>query len=181
MSVRITNWGMAALVASAVLTPATTSAAGLGRAAQAGSNAPQEQASAIPSGPQWLGTVRIPTRVLADGKPLPAGSYRVRLTERTADDKAVGARHELERWVEFVQGGQVKGQALAPVIPADAVQTVAEATPPARGRFTVQRLTRDSDDYVRLWYNLRGDQILIYLPAANASRPTGTAGTQQPQ
>jgi len=172
---------MAALVASAVLTPATTGAAALNPAAQPGADAQQEKASAIPSGPHWLGTVRIPTRVLADGKPLPAGSYRVRLTERTADDKAVGARPELERWVEFVQGSQVKGQALAPVVPADAVETVAEATPPTRGRFTVQRLTHDNDDYVRLWHNLRGDQILIYLPVANASRPTGTAGTQQPQ
>lgn len=121
----------------------------------------------IPSTEQWLGTVRIPVRVLADSKPLEPGTYRVRLTSRAAEKNVPGQLESLERWVEFVQGGDVKGQALAPVVPARATKEVAEARPPTQGRFRVERLK--GNEYVRLWYNLKGDQILIYLPLAPAS------------
>jgi hypothetical protein len=116
----------------------------------------------IPQGERWLGTVRIPADVLADGKPLPAGTYRVRLTGKHADSVVVGQRAELERWVEFVSGGTVRGRAMAPVVPAPVVDQVAEKAPPAQGRFRVERLR--GDEYIRLWYNLNRDQILIHLP-----------------
>jgi hypothetical protein len=119
----------------------------------------------IPSSAVWLGTVRLPARVLADGKPLAAGTYRVRLTGEHADDKAVGQLAALERWVEFVQGNDVKGRVLAPVVPAASVKEVVNGTPPARGRSRVQRM-RGDDAYYRVWFNYRGDQILIYLPTA---------------
>lgn len=131
-------------------------------AQQAPASTPSGEALTIPTGERWLGTIRIPVNVLADGKPLPAGTYRVRLTGEHADAKAVGQRAELERWVEFVQGGAVRGRAVAPVVPSDAVQSVAESRPPAAGRFRVERLKED--DYLRAWYNFKGDQVLIYLP-----------------
>ena len=55
-----------------------------------------------------LGSVRLPKGVSADGKPLPAGTYQVRLTHRKPGPAAVGITETLERWVEFVQGGSVK-------------------------------------------------------------------------
>lgn len=124
--------------------------------------APAREELSIPTGEQWLGTVRIPMDVLADGERLAAGRYRVRLTGKAADSAAVGQLADLERWVEFVQGGAVKGRAMAPVVPAGAVAQVAESRPPSAGRFKVERLK--GDDYLRLWHNHRGDQILIYLP-----------------
>ncbi len=88
--------------------------------------------------------------------------YRVRLTGQAAETAPVGQLAKLERWIEFVQGDAVKGRAMAPVVPSRAVPQVAESRPPAQGRFRVERLKQD--DYLRLWYNLGGDQILIYLP-----------------
>lgn len=132
---------------------------------KAGADAPMAQpreALEIPTGERWLGTIRIPSAVLADGKPLAAGTYRVRLTGEHAEPKAPGQLEELERWVEFVQGGTVKGRAMAPVVPSRAVDQVADSRPPTAGRFRVERLKED--DYLRAWYNFKGDQILIYLP-----------------
>lgn len=123
--------------------------------------APAREELTIPTGQQWLGTVRIPMNVLADGEPLPAGTYRVRLTGETATDKVAGQLAELERWVEFVQGSTVRGRAMAPVVPSNAVSQVADSRPPTVGRFRVERLK--GDDFLRLWYNHKGDQILIYL------------------
>ena len=61
--------------------------------------APAAEELNIPTGEHWLGTVRIPVNVLANGEPLPAGRYRVRLTGKIADAKAVGQLAVLERWV----------------------------------------------------------------------------------
>jgi hypothetical protein len=114
--------------------------------------------------PVWLGTVRLPMRVKADGQTLAPGAYRVRLTGEHARDTAAGQSAQLERWVEFVQGGQVKGRALAPVVPAADATVVTEGRPPARGNVRVERLK--GDDYYRVWFNHRGEQVLIYLPLA---------------
>ena len=124
----------------------------------------QQERLRLPQGQVWLGTVRIPARVLADGKPLAAGTYRVGLTGEHAQKSATGALEALERWVEFVQGGAVKGRALAPAIPAAESKQLVEATPPQPGRARVERLREDK--YYRVWFNHRGDHILIYLPMA---------------
>nr|MBA2301342.1 hypothetical protein [Acidobacteriota bacterium] len=54
-----------------------------------------------------LGSVRITRGVTADGKPLPAGTYTVRVTAQEAKPEAVGTTEALERWAEFVQGSTV--------------------------------------------------------------------------
>jgi hypothetical protein len=127
---------------------------------------PQSQGEQLrlPEGQVWLGTVRIPARVLADGKPLASGTYRVRLTGEHAEKNANGQLETLERWVEFIQGGEVKGRALAPAIPASGIGEVANTAPPRPGRVRVERLREDK--YYRVWFNHRGGQILIYLPMA---------------
>src|SRR5882757_11191654 len=59
-----------------------------------------------PDGEMTLGSVHIPKGVKADGKPLAAGTYQVKLTPQTATPPAAGQTPSLERWVEFVKGGK---------------------------------------------------------------------------
>ena len=62
-----------------------------------------------------LGTVHLTHTVLADGKPLAAGTYQVRLT--TDEPKpGVGQDPTAEKYVEFLKGGKVAGREVASVI-----------------------------------------------------------------
>jgi hypothetical protein len=60
------------------------------------------EAPKAPTGEVALGTVRLPRAVSADGKPLPAGTYHVRLTTQAATPDAVGSTQELARWAEAI-------------------------------------------------------------------------------
>jgi len=51
-----------------------------------------EPSAPTPSGELALGTVKLPKKVTADGKPLAAGTYQVRLTPQTAESKAPAPR-----------------------------------------------------------------------------------------
>src|SRR6187549_2573488 len=66
---------------------------------------------------QSLGSITLAKAVVADGQPLPAGTYTLRLSGDTPT-KVVGQPAESEKWVEFVQGGKVKGRELASVVSA---------------------------------------------------------------
>jgi hypothetical protein len=110
--------------------------------------------------PETLATVRIPQGVTANGQPLPAGSYTVRVSSE-AVTPVVGQGPEAARWVEFVQNGQVRGKELASVVaPAD-VKAVAKRTPPAEGLGLVHVLR--GAEYVRVWVNHDGVQYLVHL------------------
>ena len=107
-----------------------------------------------------LGTVRLPQNVVANGQPLPAGTYTARLSTETVS-RVVGQPADSTRWVEFVAGGQVKGRELATVVaPAD-VKQVAKGTPPPQGTARVQALR--GGEYFRVWLNRGGTQYLIHL------------------
>ena len=107
-----------------------------------------------------LGTVRIPTSVSANGQPLAAGTYTLRLSSDPVTP-VIGQGPQAARWVEFVQDGQDKGKELASVVdPAD-VKAVAKRNPPAAGRPMVQALR--GADYMRVWVNRAGTQYLIHL------------------
>jgi hypothetical protein len=113
-----------------------------------------------------LGTARLPRAVVADGTTLPAGTYALRVSSE-AVTPVVGQAPDGARWVEFVQGGVVKGRELATVIgPAD-VKTVAKGTPPPEGTIRVQMLR--GADYLRLWANHDGTQYLVHL-SVNATK-----------
>jgi hypothetical protein len=88
----------------------------------------------LPSSEIWLGTVRIPRRVMPNGQPLATGRCRVRLTIEHVTKEAVGQTERLERWVEFVQGGEVRGRETRPIVPEASVPLVAEQRPPRPGR-----------------------------------------------
>jgi hypothetical protein len=122
-----------------------------------------------PTGDMALGSVRIPRAVTADGKPLAAGTYQVRLTAQEAKPEAVGTTEALERWVEFVRGGKVVGREVVSIVPASEAKVVAKDAPPRSGSSKVQMLR--GNEYLRVWINRGGNLFLIHLPTGMSSTP----------
>jgi hypothetical protein len=123
---------------------------------------PQAAEAVAPTGEVALGSIRLPRAVLADGKPLAAGTYTVRVTTQEAGPAAVGTTEKLERWVEFVQGGTVKGREVAVIVPQpEGKMVVKDAAPPVGGS-KVQMLR--GNDFVRVWFNRGGNHYLLHLP-----------------
>ncbi len=114
-----------------------------------------------------LGSVRLPRQVTANGQALPAGTYQVRVTANDATPAAAGQTQNLERWVEFVQAGQVKGREVASIVPDSDIAQVADGTRPRVGASRVELLK--GGDYFRVWINRGGNHYLIHLPAAPAA------------
>ena len=108
-----------------------------------------------------LGTVRIPRATKADGKELPAGTYQVRLTTEPAKGDARGATDGLERWAEFMKGGQVVGREIVTIIPANEAHLVVKDAPPPVGGSKVQELRGGT--FTRVWFNKAGTLYLVHL------------------
>ena len=126
---------------------------------------PQPVSEASPTAPDGalaLGTVHIPKAVKADGKPLPSGTYQVRLTPDTAAPNAKGQTATLERWAEFVKGGKVVGREVVTIVPQAEIALVQKDTPPARNGAKVETLK--GGDYMRLWINRGGNHYLMHFP-----------------
>ena len=111
-----------------------------------------------------LGSVTLKKGVMADGKPLAAGTYVVRLTTDEAKP-ATGQSAGAERWVEFVQKGQFKGREVVSVIADADIAQVAKGPKPAKGGYRVDTLK--GNDYLRVWINKQGSNYLIHFPAAS--------------
>jgi hypothetical protein len=111
--------------------------------------------------PAMLGTVRLNRGVMADGKALPAGSYTLRVAA-DAVKPVVGQGADHAKWVEFVQGGQVKGRELASVVPQAEVKDVVEGTAPSANGSKVELLK--GGEYLRVWANRGGQHYLLHLP-----------------
>lgn len=131
----------------------------------------QPKPAAVPTTDTVLGTVTIPRGVTADGKPLARGTYTVRLTAQPAQPTVAGQLPDLNRWVEFVQGGQVKGREVVSIIPADEVQQTQQGPDLDTGKAPrsgsrVQALK--GGEYMRVWISRQGIQYLIHLPVAAA-------------
>ena len=145
-------------------------ALGIPAAAQkpAGHTAPNTQptTAAEPAAPgaMSLGSVRLPKGLKADGKELAAGTYTVRLTADEAKPDAKGSTEKLERWVEFVKGGQVAGREVVSIVPAAEAKLVQKDAPPPSGGSKIQTLK--GGDYVRVWINKAGTYYLVHLPKA---------------
>lgn len=123
-------------------------------------------AIAQPAGEPSLGDVKIPRNVKADGKPLPAGTYQVRLSSQMPSPSAAG--QTMERWVEFVQGGQVKGREVASVIPAGEMKDLNSSNKlgiKSMPNGTKVEMLR-GDEYLRVWISNAGTNYLIHLPPA---------------
>jgi hypothetical protein len=108
-----------------------------------------------------LGSVQIAHSVTADGKPLAAGTYMLRVSDEMPT-AVVGQSPDETRWVEFVQGSTVKGREIATVLSKDALKAMGKGSV-APGTAKVQTLK--GNDYVRVWINHSGTQYLIHLAA----------------
>ena len=131
----------------------------------------QQKPAAVPTGEVVLGSVTLPRAVTADGKPLAKGTYTVRLTAQAAQPTVAGQLPDLNRWVEFVQGGKVAGREVVSIIPPDEVgQTVQgpdlETGKAPKAAIKVQMLK--GNEYLRVWISRAGTQYLIHLPATAA-------------
>jgi hypothetical protein len=111
-----------------------------------------------------LGSVTISRNVEADGKPLTKGTYMLRISDEMPTP-VVGQSADETRWVEFVQGGAVKGREMATVLTKDALKAMTkEDAATAPGTAKVELLK--GDDYLRVWVNHAGTQYLIHLAIA---------------
>lgn len=107
-----------------------------------------------------LGTVRLSREVKADGKVLAAGSYSLRVSDE-AVTTPVGQASDHVKWIEFVQGGEVKGRELASVVPPAEAKQVVKGPGPAAGSAKVELIK--GGEYLRVWANRGGSHYLVYL------------------
>ena len=109
-----------------------------------------------------LGTVRMTQPVLANGQPLPPGTYDVRLTDEFLSPNP-GQSPDAEQVVEFVKDGMVVARGAAEVLPmSDAVGTSGNAS--AVSKLRVEKLK--GDEFIRIATVRDGKRYLIYLPIA---------------
>jgi hypothetical protein len=110
-----------------------------------------------------LGTITLSSKVMADGKPLAAGTYQVRLTGEEPKP-GPGQTPEAEKYVEFVRGGKVVAREVATVIPAAEIDKVIKSRKVGPNSSKVEKLK--GDDYVRVWINRGGNNYIINMPPA---------------
>jgi hypothetical protein len=110
-----------------------------------------------------LGTVHLTRAVLANGQPLAAGTYQVRVTG-DVPAPVVGQSPEGERWVEFTRGGAVSGKEVATVISSGDIGSIAKGPRPSVGAPRVDVLK--GGEYVRVWIVQGGRNYLINLRAS---------------
>ena len=110
-----------------------------------------------------LGSVTLTRRVKADGQPLAAGTYQVRLST-DAVKPVVGQSPEGAKYVEFLQGGKVVGRELAMVLSSAEVAAIMKGEKPAADGSKVELLK--GNDYVRVWINRGGMNYILHLPSS---------------
>lgn len=115
---------------------------------------------AAPASGSALGSVHIPNAVMADGKPLTAGTYTIRLSSDPVTP-VVGQTPTKAQWVEFVQGGTVKGREVATVLSTADAKQIAKMGLPAPGTSKVQTLK--GNEFLRVWINKGGTNYLVHL------------------
>jgi len=110
-----------------------------------------------------LGTVHLTKKVMADGKPLAAGTYQVRLTTDTPKP-GTGQAPDAEQYVEFMRGGKVAGREVASVVSAADIGKIAKGKKPAHNSSSVELLK--GGNYLRVWINHGGNNYIINMPPA---------------
>jgi hypothetical protein len=132
---------------------------------------PTARSAEAPTGEVALGTITIPRTVTADGKTLAAGRYTLRVTAQSASPTVPGQLPDLNRWVEFVQGGTVRGREVVSIVPADEVSmTMPGPDMPGRvGRGSSRVEMLKGGEYLRVWINRGGHNYLLHLPPAGGA------------
>jgi hypothetical protein len=108
-----------------------------------------------------LGSIHLAKKVMADGKPLAAGTYQVRLTN-DEPKPAVGQAPGAERYVEFVRGGKVVAREVATVVSAEDIGKIAKGRKPRANSSSIEMLK--GGDYYRVWINKGGTNYIINMP-----------------
>ena len=125
------------------------------------------QTGQVPAGETALGSVRLPRGVMADGKALKAGNYQVRLTSHAAQPAVPG--QQMERWVEFVQGGKVAGREVVSMIPASEMKDLQPGPDGATQSSAGARVEMlKGGEYLRVWINRGGVNYLLHLPPSKS-------------
>jgi len=117
----------------------------------------------VPGGDVNLGTVELPRRTVANGETLASGTYEIHVTAASAVPDAPGQLPVLERWAEFLQGGEVRGREVVSIVPPSEIDGVAKTAPPASGTSRVEMLK--DNDYLRVWVNQNNTHYFIHLVA----------------
>ena len=122
------------------------------------------QQGQAPTGETALGSVGLTRSVMADGKPLKAGTYQVRLTSQDASPQVPGIK--MERWVEFLQGGKVAGREVVSIVPQSELKDLMPGPDnlPRAGAGSARVELLKGNDYVRVWINRGGVHYLIHMP-----------------
>jgi hypothetical protein len=108
-----------------------------------------------------LATVRIPAGVLADGRPLPAGTYEIRLTQERPAPLS-GQSAEAQRIVQFVADGRVVARETAEVLRDSDLPAVGTSSLPVRSGARVEMLK--GGEFLRVSVKREGERYLIHLP-----------------
>ena len=111
-----------------------------------------------------LGSVRVPHKVMANGQALAPGTYTLRVSN-DAVTPVSGQTVEESKWVEFVQGGQVKGKELATVVTNTTAKQIADRGTPAAGATKIETLK--GIEYLRIWIVRGATSYLIHLNNAS--------------
>jgi hypothetical protein len=112
---------------------------------------------------ELLATVRIPQAVIAGGKPLPSGTYEIRLAPGTLAPLA-GQSPAAQRWVEFVERDIVVARDVAEVLHDDDVTPIGASSRPVREGTRVEMLK--GNEFLRISVKRGSERYLIHLPVA---------------
>jgi hypothetical protein len=121
-----------------------------------------------------LGRVHLTDAVIADGKPLAAGLYLLRLTD-DEPKPAVGQLPNAERWIEFVKDGRIAAREVATVVSVKGTETIIMRPLPLANRSQVDAL--EDDQFVRISIKRRGTKYIINMPQVGTQHPPPTPPT----
>lgn len=113
-------------------------------------------------------TVTISQQVLADGKPLPAGTYEIYLTDERPNVTGAGTT-DAQRVVELAQNGQVVARTIAEVFAngRDRAVGTSGVSQPTRPRVQMLR----SGEFLRISFSDAEGRYLIHLPTGPLNEP----------
>lgn len=107
-----------------------------------------------------LTTVRITARVMAGGRPLPSGTYEVRLTQERPNPLA-GQSRDAQRWVEFVVDGKVVARDIAEILQDEDLPAIGASSCRVQSGTRVDMLK--GGEFLRISVKRDRERYLIYL------------------
>jgi len=113
-------------------------------------------------------TVQISQQVMVDGKPLPAGTYEIWVTNERPDVDA-GAPSDAQRVVELAQNGQVIARTIAEVFPRGSRQEVGTSGTTGAVRARAEMLR--GGEFLRVSFNDADGRYLLHFPTGPLNEP----------